>query len=334
MMKIIRGENSIPLTPLDNLTVVVVGYGNQGRAHTLNLRDSGVNCRVAARSGTGGFEQAVQDGFTPTTISEGAEIADLLIMALPDEIQGEVFRDECASNLRPGSVVGFLHGFSIHYQLIKPSSDLGIVLVAPKGPGHTLRLRYEQGLGIPCLFAVHQDTQTGDAEAIGLAWGRAIGCARAGIVYTSFAHETETDLFGEQTVLCGGMTWLMLAAFETLVSAGYPPEMAYLECCQEVKQVADLMYERGLEGMMNAISNTAEFGTYHVGPQLIDESLREKMQMILKDIQNGHFAETLGKDATSGFTWFRKQHDELASHPIEQAGKDVRSLFPWFEKRT
>ena len=304
----------------------VIGFGNQGTAHALNLRDSGLHVTVGNRPDTANFKRAKQSGFDVKPIVQAVGEADLVIIALPDEIQPEVYSREIAPNLRPGSCIGFLHGFCIRYELIQPDENIGVIMVAPKGPGATLRQRYKMGLGLPCLFAVNQESSNADAETIGLAWAGGIGCARAGIILTTFAAETETDLFGEQSVLCGGMISLILTAFETLVEAGYPPELAYLECCHEAKQVTDLVYERGLAETMKAISNTAEFGTYKAGPVLIDDAVRQRMKVLLQEIQDGTFARAMTDDHATGFNWFDKQRDKLAKHPIEPAGEVIRSL--------
>ena len=330
--KILRGSDQTPLEPLGGRTAAVLGFGNQGAAHALNLRDSGVEVIVANRPDSANGRRAAAAGFAPLAIEDAVERADLVIMALPDEAQPDVWKQRIAPHLRPGTIVGFLHGFTVRYDLISQPKDVGVIMVAPKGPGRTLRRRYEQGLGIPCLFAVHQDSPAGEAEAIGLAWAAGIGCARAAIVYTTFADETETDLFGEQTVLCGGMTELILAAFETLTEAGYPPELAYMECCQEVKQVADLVYERGLAGMMQAISNTAEFGAHRAGPVLIDDLTRRRMKAILAAIRDGSFANALREDHAQGSPWFNEQRDRIRQHPIEPAGEAVRAWMPWLDQ--
>jgi ketol-acid reductoisomerase len=317
------------LAALAGRTVAVLGFGNQGAAHALNLRDSGVTVLVANRPDTPNGRRAVDCGFSPLPIEDAVEQADLVIVALPDEAQPGIWEERIAPRLQSGAIVGFLHGFSIHYELILPPNEIGVIMVAPKGPGRTLRMRFEAGQGIPCLFAVHQDSPAHDAEAVGRGWAAGIGCTRAAIVPTTFAHETETDLFGEQAVLCGGMTQLILVAFETLVEAGYPPELAYMECCQEVKQVADLVYERGLAGMTEAISNTAEFGAYRAGPRLVDKAVRRRMAELLDEVRDGRFAATLREDHAAGFPWFRQQREELRRHPIEQAGAAVRAWMPW-----
>jgi ketol-acid reductoisomerase len=325
-IEIIRGENQTPIEPLANRIVAVVGYGNQGVAHALNLRESGVQVLVGQRPGSAGWDHALQDGFDPRPIADGVADADLVVIALPDEVHGEVYEASIAPALREGATVGFLHGFSIRFGLVTPRANVGVIMVAPKGPGTTLRQRFVDGLGLPCLFAMHQDSEGGDAEAIGLAWARGIGAARAGIIRTTFAAEAETDLFGEQAVLCGGMTGLILAAFETMVEAGYPPELAYVECCHEAKQVADLVYERGLAGMTGAISNTAEFGTYSAGPRLVDDAMRERMRGLLAEVRDGTFARAVIDDHRAGGPWMGAQRQALARHPIEPAGEVIRDL--------
>lgn len=325
-LQILRGPEIAPLDPLQDKTIAIIGFGNQGTAHALNLRDSGLHVTVGNRPDTANFIRAEECGFDTKPITQAVRESDLVIIALPDEIQPEVYSHQIAPNLRPGSSIGFLHGFCIRYGLIKPAENIGVILVAPKGPGTTLRQRYTQGLGLPCLFGVEQESPQSDAEAIGLAWAGGIGCARAGIILTTFAAETETDLFGEQAVLCGGMTSLILAAFETMVEAGYPPELAYLECCHEAKQVTDLVYERGLAETMKAISNTAEFGTHTAGPILIDDDVRQRMKTLLREIQDGTFAKTMTDDHAAGAPWFEKQREQLAQHPIESAGEVIRSL--------
>jgi len=333
-LRITKGPENAPLSPLLNQQVAVIGYGNQGHAHALNLRESGIRVVVANRPDTANGRAAQADGFDPWPIADAVALSKLVVMALPDEVQPEVFQSQVLPSLAPSAVIGFLHGFNIRFGLIQPPPGVGVIMVAPKGPGATLRDRFMRGQGIPCLLAVHQDSPNHDAEGIALAWANGIGCARAGIIHTTFKNETDTDLFGEQAVLCGGMTQLILAAFETLVTAGYPPELAYLECCHEVKQIADLVYERGLAGMMKAISNTAEFGAYQAGPVVIDDAVREKMKSLLKRIENGQFAADLAADYRAGFAWFSRQREALRQHPIEAAGDSVRSLMPWLNTTT
>ena len=322
---VIRDETLAPIGPLLESGVAILGFGNQGRAHALNLRDRGVAVCIGARPGGGGHARAVTDGFDPVPYQQAAQKAALVIIALPDEVHGTVWRETLGKVIEPGQSVGFIHGFSVHFGHVTPPAGVGVVMVAPKGPGTTLRQRFELGQGIPALFAVHQESTRANAEQLGLAWASGIGSARAAIIRTTFAAEAESDLFGEQAVLCGGMTGLILAAFETLVEAGYPPELAYIECCHEVKQVADLVYERGLGGMMQAISNTAEFGAYHAAPKLVDDAMRHKMHAILEDIRSGAFAKQMSDDHAAGSPWINAQRTALRDHGIEQASRVVRS---------
>jgi len=336
-LKIVTGPENAPAGALRGRTIAVLGYGNQGSAHALNLRDSGHEVIVANRTTSDNGRRAAADGFRPREIDEAVAAAGLVIVALPDEEHESIWAESIAPNLRPGTVVGFLHGFSIRYGFVTPATDVGVIMVAPKGPGRTLRARFTEGLGIPCLFAVHQEPAGAapggaggaTAEAVGLAWANGIGCARAAIVYTSFADEAETDLFGEQAVLCGGLSELILAAFGILVEAGYPPELAYMECCQEVKQVADIIYERGLSGTMRAISNTAEFGAYKAGPVIVDDAVRERLRRILAEVRDGTFAAGMRRDHASGFGWFHDRRRAGDENPIESAGASVRDWMPW-----
>lgn len=333
-MRIIRDETQAPIDPLNDKVVAVVGFGNQGHAHALNLRDSGVKVLIGARSHSAGCSKAKEYGFKPLTIEDAVRQSDLVILALPDEAQPDTYKEQIAPHIRNGSTIGFIHGFNIRYEFIKPSKELGVVMVAPKGPGHTLRMLYEQGQGLPSLFAVHQESPQQDAEAMGLAWANGIGSARTAIVYTTFADETETDLFGEQAVLCGGIGQLVVAAFETLTEAGYPPELAYIECCHEVKQIADLVYERGLAGMYEMISNTAEFGAYKAGPIVVDDAVRERLREILSEIKSGEFATAIRDDYSKGFVWFKDKQKAAKQHPIEPAGDAVRKLMPWLAENS
>ena len=325
----LRGDVDAPIGPLRGKLVALFGFGNQGRAHALNLRESGIEVVVAGRPNGRGCAEARGAGFRTMGYADAAEAGDLLILSLPDETHGEVYRDAVAPRARPGCTIGFLHGFSVRYGQVAPRPDLGVVLVAPKGPGTTLRERYQRGQGIPGLVATHQESPRGDARALALAWANGIGCARAGILETSFAHETETDLFGEQTVLCGGLAALVVAAYETLVARGYPPELAYIECCHEVKQVADLVYARGLSGMRAAISNTAEYGAFVAAPRVVDERVRAEFGRLLDEIQDGRFARGMLADHAAGDPWFAARRAEGSRHPIEEAGERVRALMPW-----
>jgi len=316
---------------LDGRTVAVLGYGNQGRAHALNLRESAVSVVVGNRPDTPNAARARSEGFEVLGIPEAASRGDLVILALPDEAQPHVYEKLIRPRLRPGATLGFLHGFAVRFGEIETDEGVGVVLVAPKGPGTTLRQLYTQGRGLPALVAVEQENAAGDAESIALAWATGIGAGRSGVILTTFADETETDLFGEQAVLCGGMTGLLLAAFETLVDAGYPPELAYLECCHEVKQVADLLYARGPAGMNRAISNTAEFGAFAAAPRIVDDHVRDAIAALLTDIRSGAFAQRLRADYERGGDWLAAQRARLESHPIEQAGEAVRGLMPWLD---
>jgi ketol-acid reductoisomerase len=330
-LTVITDPDLAPLDPLRGKTIAVIGFGGQGSAHALNLRDSDLDIIVGARPDSPGARRAIEAGFTPIAAHEAAGQADLIIMAVPDEAHGDVWDDVIAPHARPGVTIGFMHGFSIRYQTVQPDDRFGIVMVAPKAPGPTLRARFEDGQGIPCLFAVHQDSPAGDAEALGLAWAAGVGCARAAIVRTTFGDEAETDLFGEQAVLCGGLKSLVSAAFQTLVDAGYPPELAYMECCHEVKQVADLLYQHGMAGMMDAISNTAEFGAYRAEAILGDDAIRQRMSNMLSAIRDGTFARVLADDYEDGFTWFNAQRTRADDDPLEDAGRAVRAWMPWLE---
>jgi ketol-acid reductoisomerase len=324
-LRIRRGDAEAPLDPLRGRTVAVIGYGNQGHAHALNLRDSGITVVVGARNESRSAVRAATAGFPVLGLTEAAAQADLVILAAPDEAHAEIYRLHLARAMAPGSVLGFLHGFSIHYGRVEPRADVGVVLVAPKGPGATLRSRFVAGLGIPCLFAVHQESPDHTAQAIALAWANGIGSARAGVIDASFKDETETDLFGEQAVLCGGLLTLIRAAFETLVAAGYSPELAYIECCHEVKQVADLVYEHGPAGMCARISNTAEFGAYHAARLLDTAELRAHCAQLLRDVQSGAFAADMLKDHANGWARFSAARTAWSAHDMERAGATVRA---------
>ena len=331
-MQILRGRDAAPIEPLIGRTVAVIGYGNQGHAHALNLRDSSITVLVGSHRDSRGWGRAARDGFAPMEIPKAVAEAHLVILALPDEVQPQVFESLIGPHLTTGSTVGFIHGFAIRFQLIRPQPQIGVVMVAPKGPGTLVRSRFVAGRGVPCLLAVEQapggSAAAHDARSLALAWAGGIGGANpgAGIIPTTFATETETDLFGEQAVLCGGMSELILAAYETLVEAGYPAESAYLECCHEVKQIADLMYERGMSGMRKAISNTAEFGAFHAGPKIIDAGVRERMRELLREITSGQFTRRMREDYAAGFKWFAAQRKQADSHPIEAVSKTIRQL--------
>ena len=308
--------------------VAVLGYGNQGRAHALNLRDAGAIVSIGARTGPGAT-QAQTDAFQPQPFTEAVKNAELIIMALPDEVHGEVW-PSFESDLPIGSSVGFIHGFSIHHKPLNPRSDLGVILVAPKGPGPTLRNRFTKGQGIPALVGVHQ-TGVADTELHIRRWGTGIGCNRAALIPSSFAEECETDLFGEQAILCGGILALMRASFETLQDAGYTNEVAYIECIHELKQVVDLLYARGPAAMHEAISNTAEFGAFVAAEQLDTPELRRQLRSILDDIQSGSFAQRFANDAADGHPWFNAKRAAHNENAIENASAQVRKTMPWLE---
>ena len=309
--------------------VVIVGYGSQGHAHAMNLRDSGVNdVVVALRKGSASKPKAEGAGFTVMTPDEAAKWADVVMVLAPDELQSALYQADLLDNLNEGAAIAFAHGLAIHFKLITPRPDLDVFMVAPKGPGHTVRAEYARGAGVPCLLAVNQDA-TGSAHEIGLAYAAAIGGGRAGIIETTFQEECETDLFGEQVVLCGGLTSLITAAYETLVDAGYAPEMAYFECLHEVKLIVDLMYEGGIANMRYSISNTAEYGDYSRGPRIINDSTKAEMRRVLEEIQSGQFAREWMLENEVGQTSFKMARSRAARHPIEEVGKKLRAMMPW-----
>ena len=312
-------------------TVAVLGYGNQGRAHALNLRDSGLHVIVGGRPGSEKVAQAAREGFEATTLPEAAARADLAIVALPDQAQPAAWGRWIEEALPMGAVVGFVHGFAIRFGFIAPREDLGVILVAPKGPGATVRARFVEGLGIPALFAVERENAARTARGFALSWGAGLGCARSGLIETTFAAEAESDLFGEQAVLCGGLLALVHESFALLVEAGYAPEVAYIECCHEVKQVADLLYARGPEGMRRAISDTAEFGAFVAENALVDEHLRAKLRALLDDVRSGRFAARFMKDHDDGHPEFAAWRRAASGHPIEGASASVRALMPWLK---
>jgi ketol-acid reductoisomerase len=309
--------------------VAVIGYGSQGHAHALNMRDSGVtNLAIGLRPGSGSAAKAEGAGLKVMTPGEAAAWADFVMLVTPDEGQGALYRDELAANLKDGATLAFAHGLNIHFNLIEPRADLNVIMVAPKGPGHTVRAEYERGAGVPCLLAIDQDP-TGQAHEIGLSYACAIGGGRAGVIETNFREECETDLFGEQVVLCGGLTSLIKAGFETLVEAGYAPEMAYFECVHEVKLIVDLIYEGGIANMRYSISNTAEYGDYTRGPRVITDETRAEMKRILADIQSGRFARDWMLENEVGQTSFKATRRREAEHGIEEVGAKLRAMMPW-----
>ncbi len=309
--------------------VVIVGYGSQGHAHAANLRDSGAKeVRVALRAGSPTVKKAEAAGFTVMTPAEAAKWGDVLMMCTPDELQADIYKDDLAANMKEGAALAFAHGLNVHFNLIEPRPDLDVFMVAPKGPGHTVRSEYQKGGGVPCLIAVHQNA-TGSALDIGLSYASAIGGGRAGIIETTFKEECETDLFGEQVVLCGGLSALIIAGFETLVEAGYAPEMAYFECLHEVKLIVDLMYEGGIANMRYSISNTAEYGDYRTGPRIITEETKKEMRRVLEEIQNGQFTRDWMLENKVGQTSFKATRRRAAEHDIEKVGEKLRAMMPW-----
>ncbi len=312
--------------------VAIVGYGSQGHAHALNLKDSGVkDVAVALRKGSASEGKAKAAKLKVMTPAEAAKWAEIVMVLVPDELQADLYRDDLLPNMKKGSALAFAHGFNIHFQLIEPRADMDVFMVAPKGPGHTVRGEYLKGGGVPCLIAVQQDA-SGNAHDIGLSYASAIGGGRSGVIETSFREECETDLFGEQSVLCGGLTSLIKAGFETLVEAGYAPEMAYFECLHEVKLIVDLIYEGGIANMRYSISNTAEYGDYTSGPRLIDETVKARMKEVLADIQSGRFAKEWVLENRAGQASFKAMRRREADHPIEEVGERLRGMMPWITK--
>ena len=313
--------------------VGILGYGSQGHAHANNLKDSGVaEIAVGLREGSASIDKARRAGFETRTPAETAAWADVLMVLTPDELQAELYDRDVRGNLREGAALAFAHGLAIHFRLIEPREDLDVFMVAPKGPGHTVRSEYVGGGGVPCLLAVHRDA-SGNAAEIGLSYASAIGGGRAGIIETSFREECETDLFGEQSVLCGGLTALITAGYETLVEAGYAPEMAYFECLHEVKLIVDLIYEGGIANMRYSISNTAEYGDLTRGPRLVDDRVKTEMKRILEEIQSGRFAREWVLENQSGQTSFKALRRRSAEHPIEEVGRKLRDMMPWIRER-
>ena len=309
--------------------VLVVGFGSQGHAHALNLRDSGVkDVRVALRPGSASAKKAEAVKFQVMTPAEGAKWADVVMVLTPDELQAALYTHDLKPNMRPDTALAFAHGFNIHFKLVEPRFDMDVFMIAPKGPGHTVRSEYQRGGGVPCLVAVEQNP-SGNALEIALSYASAIGGGRAGVIETTFKEECETDLFGEQTVLCGGLTSLIMAGYETLVEAGYAPEMAYFECLHEVKLIVDLMYEGGIATMRYSISNTAEYGDYTRGPRIIDDRVKAEMKRVLEEIQSGKFAKEWVLENTAGQASFKAMRRRGAEHPVEKIGEKLRAMMPW-----
>lgn len=323
-------ETDVNKQALYGKTVAIIGYGSQGHAQAQNLRDSGIRVVIGVRPGKS-WEQASRDGFEVFTVAEATKQADVVQILMPDEKQAQVYREEIAANLRPGSALVFSHGFNIHYGQIVPPADVDVLMVAPKSPGHLVRRVYTEGFGVPGLLAVHQDV-TGKAYEVGLAYASGIGCTRAGVIETTFREETETDLFGEQAVLCGGASELVKAGFDTLVEAGYRPEIAYFECLHELKLIVDLMYEGGLARMRYSISDTAEYGDYSTGRRIITDETRKEMKKVLAEIQDGTFARNWILENQANRPGFNARRRIEAEHGIEQVGSKLRDMMAWIKK--
>ena len=309
--------------------IAIVGYGSQGHAHAMNLRDSGAKeVKIALRPQSASATKAESAGFEVLDASAAAKWADVVMMLSPDETQGQTYREHLAPNLRDGTALAFAHGLNIHFNLIEPRSDIDVFMIAPKGPGHTVRSEYQRGAGVPCLLAVHQDA-SGNCHDLALSYASAIGGGRAGIIETTFREECETDLFGEQAVLCGGLTSLIMNGFETLVEAGYAPEMAYFECCHEVKLIVDLIYEGGIANMRYSVSNTAEYGDLSRGPRVVDQKVKKRMKKVLDEIQTGRFVQEWMQECAAGQPSFKALRRRGSEHAIEEVGERLRSMMPW-----
>jgi ketol-acid reductoisomerase len=325
-------DRDADLNLINGKKVAVIGYGSQGHAHALNMRDSGVkDVVIALRKGSASARKAEGEGFKVMEVAEAAKWADVMMMLTPDELQGDIYRDHLHANMKQGAALLFAHGLNVHFNLIEPRADLDVLMVAPKGPGHTVRGEYLKGGGVPSLLAIHKDS-SGNAHDLGLSYASAIGGGRAGIIETTFKEECETDLFGEQTVLCGGLVELIKAGYETLVEAGYAPEMAYFECLHEVKLIVDLIYEGGIANMNYSISNTAEYGEYVTGPRIITAETKAEMKRVLADIQSGKFTRDWMLENKVNQTSFKATRAKLAQHDIEKVGEKLRAMMPWIRK--
>ncbi|MDR1952519.1 MAG: ketol-acid reductoisomerase [Elusimicrobiota bacterium] len=324
-------ENDADLNLLKGKTIAVLGYGSQGHAHALNLKDSGLNVIVAQRPGSKNYDKAIEDGWKPMSIAEAVKQADWVHILLPDEVQKKAWEEDIKPNIKKGAVLSFSHGFNIRFKQIVPNADLDVLMIAPKGPGHLVRRQYEEGKGVPCLIAVEQNAG-GKAKELALSYAKGIGGTRGGVLETTFAEETETDLFGEQVVLCGGLVELINAGFETLVAAGYQPEIAYFECCHEVKLIVDLIFEGGIAKMNRSISDTAEYGEYVAGRRIVTDDTRSEMKKVLSDIQDGKFANAWIKENQEGRPYFNKQRERIESLFIEKIGARLRSKMAWIKK--
>lgn len=325
-------DNDADLSLLKDKTIAILGYGSQGHAHALNLRDSGLNVIIGQREGSANYDLAVEHGFKPVPLSEATKQGDLVNVLLPDEVQGDLYQQYIKPELQPGNILLCSHGFNVHFGQVEPPEGVDAALVAPKGPGHLVRSEFEGGGGVPCLVA-YSDKASEESKQLSLAYAKGIGGTRGGVIETTFADETETDLFGEQTVLCGGVSELVKAAFETLVDAGYEPELAYFECMHELKLIVDLFYQGGLNYMRYSISNTAEFGDYTRGPRIVTDETREEMKKILKEIQSGQFAREWILENRSGQPVFKALRRKDREHPVEQVGQQLRSMMSWIDSK-
>jgi ketol-acid reductoisomerase len=324
-------DTDADLSKLDGKTVAILGYGSQGHAHALNLKDSGVNVVVGLREDSSSVPKARDDGLTVMSIADAASEGDVVMILLPDEKQADVWQSDIQDGIAPGNLLMFAHGFSIHFKQIEPGPEIDVGMVAPKGPGHLVRRQFVEGSGVPGLAAIHQDA-TGNARDLVLAYALGIGCTRAGVIETTFKDETETDLFGEQAVLCGGLSELVRAGYETLVDAGYDPRLAYFECLHELKLIVDLMYEKGITGMRYSISNTAEYGDLTRGKRVVDDHTRAAMKQILTEIQSGDFAREWIAENKAGQENFQRMREEEKNHQIEREGQELRSHMPWINQ--
>jgi ketol-acid reductoisomerase len=325
-------DQDADLAHISDKTIGIIGYGSQGHAHALNLKDNGLNVVVGLYPGSPSKAKAEAAGLRVAEVPEVAKEADVVMMAIPDHIQGRTYREQIAPNLKPGSAFMVAHGFSIHYREIVLPDNMDVMMVAPKAPGHRMRELFQEGVGVPSLLAVHQNA-TGNAKDIGLAYAKGIGCTGAGVLETTIKDETESDLFGEQTILCGGVTSLVRAAYETLVEGGYPPEIAYFECLHELKMIVDLMYQGGFSYMRYSVSDTAEYGDLTRGPRVIDEHVRENMRAVLKEIQDGTFAREWIAENDEGRKRFTPLREEAQNQQIEEVGKKLRSMMPWMDPK-
>src|SRR3954469_24593457 len=329
----VYSDKDANLSVLQSKTLAVLGFGSQGHAHALNLKDSGLNVIIGLYEGSKSIPVAQEKGFKVVSTAEAVRRADVIFVALPDTKQAAVYKKDIAPNLKPGKTLLFSHGFSIHFKTVVPPKEVDVILVAPKGPGHIVRRQFTEGKGVPALIAVYQNPSK-QAKKVALAWAKGIGGTRAGVLETTFQEETETDLFGEQTVLCGGLSALVVAGYETLVEAGYQPEMAYFECLHELKLIVDLMNEAGVSGMRFSISETAKWGDVSVGPQIVDKTVKKRMKEALKEIQSGKFAKGWVKEYETGYKKYNALLKAGEKHSIEKVGARLRSLMPWMQKRS